>query len=1046
KGGRDGSVDYLIITSDALISSGVFDPLLTSREERGLTTRITSVAWIEANYDGRDTQEQIRNYIKDLYLNEGLIYVLLGGDTNIVPDRKAYSAVDGRVPCDMYYSDLDGDWDDDGDDVFGEPSDNIDLYPDVFVGRAPVENQTEAAAFVNKTLTFESKSFADYDYNGSRALFMAVEMPDWPYDGGETKDSIDANIMPDRFKPIMKLYERNGELNHDNAMGSLELGYYLVNHIEHANIDVLYVGDDTININDINNLSNAPYFSILWSCGCFPAAIDYNCIAEHWVTNPNGGGAVFIGNSRHGLHPESDTMLDPAFYASLFFDQIYHVGETLADSKITFISQAQASLYMRHAMFELNLLGDPALEIDMNMVISVPNDYPTIQGAIDVAYDGDTILVTPGVYDINEPIYFMGKTITLKSRDGPEATIIRGNNSEKVITFDGWEGPDTIIDGFTIKNGYTTNTGGGIYCIDSSPTIKNNIITNNNAGFGAGIGCLNNASPTIINNTITDNTADYEGGGIDCYFSSPVITNNIITENTSNETGGGITCYNASPTITNNIIDDNSAVDTGGGIDCRNLSSPEIINNTIVNNAAISGGGLSSINSTPTITNSILWFNEATNEPSIYFEGSSPTVSYSNVEYGFSGTGNIHDSPLFTHPGARDYHLGSQSPCIDVANGEVEPQKDFDGEERYDDADVVNGGIGTPVYVDMGVFERQTDSNPAGSIIRVPQDRTTIQHAINDGVNGDLILVSPGTYNPIDFMGKNITVQSTDGPKTTIISGDQTSYAVVFQGGENSNAVLDGFTITNGHGGIHCTISSPTIINNIITENSDYEGGGIYGYGSSSTIKNNIIVENSATGTGSSGGGIYFSYSNPTLINNIIIRNTAGAYGGGIHLFSSSATITNNTITLNSANNSGAGIYCYDSSPAITNTIIWGNSAPSSPNIRVFGNSNPTVRYCAIQGGWSGADNINADPRFLNAFGSDYYDFGLKSHSPCIDAANGDEATDEDFDNKPRFNDRNVSNTGVGTPEYTDIGAWERQIHSRGPGPEPKLILELPAP
>ena len=134
--------------------------------------------------------------------------------------------------------------------------------------------------------------------------------------------------------------------------------------------------------------------------------------------------------------------------------------------------------------------------------IYVPDNYPTIQDAIDAAVDGDTVIVRAGTYVEN--IDFLGKAITVKSEQGPAATTIDGNSTNTVVTFQSGETLDSVLDGFTITNGSASH-GGGIYCggYDSSPTIMNNIISFNGK---YGIYCsLPESSPEIAHNDVYGN-------------------------------------------------------------------------------------------------------------------------------------------------------------------------------------------------------------------------------------------------------------------------------------------------------------------------------------------------------------------------------------------------------------------------------------------------------------------------------------------------------------------------------------------------------------
>ena len=246
------------------------------------------------------------------------------------------------------------------------------------------------------------------------------------------------------------------------------------------------------------------------------------------------------------------------------------------------------------------------------------------------------------------------------------------------------------------------------------------------------------------------------------------------------------------------------------------------------------------------------------------------------------------------------------------------------------------------------------NSSVLGDALQVPVDYATIQMAIDASVGGDVVLVAPGTYTgdgnlDITFRGKAITVRSEDGPQTCIIdckgTEDNTHRGFFFHASEDANSILQGFTVTNGcirqdGGAIYCNMSSPSIINCIISNNKAIharaKGGGIALVESeahiiSCVIRGNIVQEGD-------GGGIYISNTRgqiPRITRCIISGNTAitaprfGGEGGGVAL-SGNGYLLNCVITGNRAGYWGGGISCRmpHHYGFISNSIVWANICP----------------------------------------------------------------------------------------------------------------------
>lgn len=299
--------------------------------------------------------------------------------------------------------------------------------------------------------------------------------------------------------------------------------------------------------------------------------------------------------------------------------------------------------------------GDGFIPCAMNGSDEYPFD--SIQKGIDVSTNGDTIIVRDGTYTGtgNKNIDFGGKAITLKSENGPEVTIIHCQNSGRGFYFHSGEGIDSIVAGFTIRNGYVTGAdfGGGIFCDNSSPTITNCKITQNYARLmGGGMYCGNSSSPRIINCTFFQNHLDDYTGYAGC----------------------GIACRSySSPTITNCSFTGNSAPQYAGGLYCQTQCHPVLVNCIFWGNSAAYGSQITIL------------------------EASSVNISYCDLHYGQSGIrkdgnsyitwgpGNINLNPLFVD----DFHLeGIGSPCFNAGdpNYTAGPNEtDIDGDERVID-------------------------------------------------------------------------------------------------------------------------------------------------------------------------------------------------------------------------------------------------------------------------------------------------------------------------------------------------------------------------
>lgn len=374
--------DFLMITRESNLP--IVQEYADFKMRSGFRVKLLPNSEIYDQYDGEDKQEKIRNCIIDYYENYGLEYVLLAGDGggsySGCPDRKFYcdnGQLQDHLPADLYYAALDGSWNDDGDNKWGEVGED-DLLAEVFVGRIPSDYEEPLQNWINKAIRYQMEPVVD---EVETALMVGEDLG-WESTGSDYKEEIRlggtyngyyTEGFPE-YVTVDTLYDVDDGWHWDPfphllpKLNGLEGGAHLVNHDGHGFNGYcmkLYTNQVTDN-NMTNNGINHTY-NIMYTQSCLSGGFDGSCINEVWTTLANGP-VAYITNSREGWGQSGGTngasqRFDRHFFDAIWGEDMYIIGEVQTDSKEDNVAQVTGNQTIRWVYYELNLFGDPTMEI-----------------------------------------------------------------------------------------------------------------------------------------------------------------------------------------------------------------------------------------------------------------------------------------------------------------------------------------------------------------------------------------------------------------------------------------------------------------------------------------------------------------------------------------------------------------------------------------------------------------------------------------------------------------------------------------------------------
>ena len=644
------------------------------------------------------------------------------------------------------------------------------------------------------------------------------------------------------------------------------------------------------------------------------------------------------------------------------------------------------------------VFAEMALDTRLITVGHAPEyDYQTVSAALGDSGPGDTLRIAPGTYDSVSGEVFplvVGPEVRLEAEDYYDRPVIAAGAGASVI--DTGAGAEPVeLAGLVISGGMTGVVVGGL--LHSERCVLD--------GCEVGMYVTSTGEATLWGaevRGITPGRGVLVGSGGSAVLESCILHGNA----------GGYAVY----------------VISGGSAQLRNC--------TVADNAGIGAGGGAGLS-----LNSCIF---AGNAGGSVDPGSA--VSYSAVEGGYAGLGNIDADPQFAAGDFSPYELAVASPCVDAGDPAA---------EREDQSRPPAGGL---ARCDMGAFGGPHNLTAIIGEIAVtvghgPQYQyQTIGEALaaadpqggSDPVVTRSIAVAPGTYAAASgevfplVIDPGLTLRALDADDRPTLEGSGDNPVLHMEDiPADSSTLVDGLIITGGTGhwvsansfggGAYINNAAPVLRNCLFTGNQAMYGGGAYVANGDAVFENCVFSGNEALHDDypKGGGFMCFGFCSPVLRNCLVLDNFSEEEGGGVKIYngptltmencvvagnsvvhgpgllakggginvSAGGLVANNcVIAENSSNYMGGGLYiAHGADVGLLNCIVWNNAAPSG-NSFYFDDGVLTMDYACINSGFPGTGNISDDPQFEAGPVSDYE---LAEPSPCVDAGDPAPAWDD---------------------------------------------------
>ncbi len=382
---KTDSYEVLIISKNQYEAN--FEDIRKVYSQRGLKSQFHNLNDIYNSMTGVDNPEKIRNFIIQEYQTHQIKHVLLAGDAEVVPYRGFYCEVqssqfitDDNIPSDIYYSALDGNWNTDGDELWGE-IDEDDLLPEVSVARLPFSNNQELLNMLHKIKMYQENPIVTELNNPLLAGEYLYENPQtWGSDylnllvGNHSDNGYETTGIPEN-SPYKTLYAKEQEWGQAELLMEINSGHPFIHHSGHSSTDyTMFLFNYDITNNNFNYVNGADHnYPLVYTHGCICGDFSADdCIAEEML-KINNFAAGFIGNSRYGWFNEGQTEgpsthIHREFMNALYAEKQNNIGTAHMRSKYETAQWVNAPNQheegaIRWCFYDCNVLSDPTLPI-----------------------------------------------------------------------------------------------------------------------------------------------------------------------------------------------------------------------------------------------------------------------------------------------------------------------------------------------------------------------------------------------------------------------------------------------------------------------------------------------------------------------------------------------------------------------------------------------------------------------------------------------------------------------------------------------------------